>query len=149
MIDIEDSVVIEQPVDRVFEFTTDLNNNAKWQSDIVVAEQTSEGRFGLGATYRCINRFLGKEIESEGVISDFEPDRICSFQFTSDSVSGESSYVFQPVNGYTKFTTVGRIKLNHFKLAGLLVKRKAKQQVRKDLEKLKKVLENQSDLEIS
>ena len=141
MIDIEDSVVIKQPVDRVFKFATDLNNNAKWQSDILVAEQTSDGRFGLGATYRCVNRFLGKEIESEGVISDFEPDKKCSFKFTSDSVTGENSYLFQPVNGYTKFTTVGKIKLNQFKLAGMLVGRIAKQQVRKDLKKLKRVLE--------
>ena len=141
MIEIEDSVIIKKPVDRVFKFTTDLTNNAKWQSEILVAEQTSDGQFGLGATYRCVNRFLGKRIESEGVISDFEPDKICSFQFSSGSVSGESSYLFQPVNGYTKFTTVGSIKLNNFKLAALLVKRKARQQVRNDLKKLKQVLE--------
>jgi uncharacterized membrane protein len=142
MIEIEDSVIIKKPVDRVFEFATDLKNNAKWQSDILVAEQTSDGQFGVGATYRCINRFLGKRIESEGVISDFEPYKICSFRFSSGSVSGESSYLFQPVNGYTRFTTVGSIKLNNFKLAGLLVKRKARQQVRNDLQKLKHVLEN-------
>jgi uncharacterized membrane protein len=141
MIEIEDSVIIKKPVDRVFKFATDLNNNAKWQSEILVAEQTSDGQFGLGATYRCVNRFLGKRIESEGVISDFEPDKICSFRFSSGSVSGESSYLFQPVNGYTKFTTVGNIKLNNFKLAALLVKRKARQQVRNDLKKLKQVLE--------
>ena len=141
MIEIEDSVIIKKPVDRVFKFTTDLTNNAKWQSEILVAEQTSDGQFGLGATYRCVNRFLGKRIESEGVISDFEPDKICSFRFSSGSVSGESSYLFHPVNGYTKFTTVGSIKLNNFKLAALLVKRKARQQVRNDLKKLKQVLE--------
>lgn len=142
MIEIEGSVFINQPVKKVFEFTTNLGNNAKWQTDIIVAEQTSPGPFGLGATYRCVNRFLGRRFESKGVISEFEPDKICSFRFTSGSVSGESSYLFQSINGSTKITTLGNLELNNYKLAGFLVKRKARQQVRDDLQKLKRLLEN-------
>lgn len=142
MIEIKDSVYINQPVKKVFEFTTNLSNNAKWQTDIVVAEQTSPGPFGLGATYRCVNRFLGRRFESEGIISEFEPNKLCSFKFTSGSVSGESSYLFRSKNGSTQITTLGHLTLNNYKLAGFLVKRKARQQVRDDLQKLKRLLEN-------
>lgn len=66
----ENSVVISQPVQQVFEFVADPRNNAKWQTDILELEMTSEIHFGLGAAYRCVNRFMGEHIESEGVITD-------------------------------------------------------------------------------
>ena len=66
----ENSVVISQPVEQVFEFVTNPRNNAKWQTDILEMEMTSEIHFGLGAAYRCVNRFMGEHIESEGVITD-------------------------------------------------------------------------------
>ena len=54
----ENSVVIDQPLKRVFDFVTDLSNNAKWQTDILELEVTSEGRFELGSTYRCLRSHL-------------------------------------------------------------------------------------------
>jgi len=66
----ENSVVISQPVAQVFEFVTNPRNNAKWQTDILELEMTSGNHLGLGAAYRCVNRFMGKHIESEGVITD-------------------------------------------------------------------------------
>lgn len=142
MIDIDESVYIDTPIDKVFEFTTDLNNNVRWQTDVSVAELTSEGPLGLGATYRCVNRFLGQRFETEGFISRYEPHRVCSFRFTSGGVDGESSFLFESVNGGTQFTTRAKLKLNRYKLAGILLKYKAKQQVRADLVKLKNLLEN-------
>ena len=63
-------MVISQPVEQVFEFVTNPRNNAKWQTDILELEMTSGNHLGLGAAYRCVNRFMGKHIESEGVIRD-------------------------------------------------------------------------------
>ena len=75
----ENSVIINRPVNKVFEFITDLNNNPIWQTDILELAMTSGGRFGLGSTYRCVNRFMGKRIETEGMITGYEPDRACFF----------------------------------------------------------------------
>jgi hypothetical protein len=143
MIKIDDSIYIETPVRRVFEFATSVENTVLWQSDVIASEQTSEGPVGKGATYRVTNRFLGQLLDAEGVVSEFIPDEICSFQFTSGPVSGESSYVFQSVNGGTRFTARGRLEIKIFKLAGFLLNRKARKQVRHDLEKLKRLLENE------
>ena len=142
MIDIEESVYIDKPIAKVFDFTTNLNNNPHWQSNVSLVEQTSQGPFGLGATYRCVNRFLGKQFETEGFISRYEPHRICSFYFTSGGVNGESSFIFESVNGGTRFTTAAKLEMETFKIAGFIVKRSARQQVRGDLKKLKKLLEN-------
>ncbi|MCP4458811.1 MAG: hypothetical protein GY816_12430, partial [Cytophagales bacterium] len=65
----ENSVVISQPVEQVFEFATNPKHNAKWQRGILELEMTSENHFGTGAAYRCVNRCIGKHIKSEGIIT--------------------------------------------------------------------------------
>ena len=60
----ENSVLIKQPVGRVFDFVTNIRNNPKWQTGILELAMTSEGPFELGSTYRCVNRFMGKRIET-------------------------------------------------------------------------------------
>jgi len=138
----ENSVVIEQPIEKVFKFVTDLHNNAKWQTDILELESTSDGRLGIGSTYRCVNRFMGKRLETEGVITDYVPDKICSIRITNGSVRGVNSFLFEVVNGGTKVTAVGELDMGYFKLAKILVNRKVNQQLKKDMLKLKRVLEN-------
>lgn len=142
MIHIHESVFIRQPVATVFEYVTDLNNNAAWQSGILETAITSPGATGVGSTYRCVNRFLGMQFESEGVIIEYEPNRICTYLFTSGSVSGQSRYIFESRNEGTLFTTSGTLELKHLKLAGFLVNRKARSQARHDLLHLKTIMEN-------
>ncbi len=142
MIQIHESVFIRQPVERVFEYVTDLSNNPAWQSGILATAITSEGAVGVGSTYSCVNRFMGIRIESAGEILEYEPNRLCTYLFTSGSVSGESRFVFESQNQGTLLTTSGRLKLKHLKLAGFLVNRKARHQARHDLQKLKTIMEN-------
>ncbi len=138
----ENSVSINQPVGKVFEFVINLKNNAKWQTDILELEMTSEGALELGSTYRCVNRFMGKRIETEGVITEFVPDQACSFQITSGAVTGENSFLFEAVNGATKFTTSADLNLGFFILGKIIVKRKIIQQLKHDMLQLKRILEN-------
>jgi len=138
----ENSVMINQPVQQVFEYVTDFTNNAAWQTDILEMEITSEGRFGRGTTYRCVNRFMGTSLETEGSVTEFEPDRRCRIRITSGIVTGTSSLDFEAVEGGTRFTASGDLDLGFFKLARLLVKRKINQQLKKDMLNLKLILEN-------
>ena len=142
MIKFENSVVIKQPVRRVFDYVTDISNNPKWQTDILELAITSEGPFELGSTYRCVNRFMGKRIETEGIIIEYEPDRTCSFRIVSGTVTGQSSFLFEPMNGYTKFTTAAELDLGVLSLGSVIVKRKINTQLKTDMLKLKNILEN-------
>jgi hypothetical protein len=138
----QETIDIEQPVETVFTFTTEIDNNHLWQTDILEAKQTSEGDFGLGATYRCVNEFLGRRIETEGVISEFEPEKKCTFKFLSGDVTGESTYIFEPSEGGTRFTTLGDLNMNLFSLGKWLISHFAKSQIKADLKRLKQILEN-------
>ncbi len=139
---LENSVTINQPVKKVFDFVTNLKNNTRWQTDILELEMTSEGHFELGSTYRCVNRFMGQRLETEGIITDYMADRTCSFRITSGLVTGESNFFFEAVDGATKFTTTANLDLKYFKFGKILVKRKISKQLKNDMFQLKKILEN-------
>ena len=138
----ENSVLIDRPVEQVFQYVTDFSNNSRWQTDLLDMEMTSGGNFGQGSTYRCVNRFMGQHIETEGLITEYEPDRQCSIRITTGPVIGTSNLCFEAVNGSTRFTTAGELDLTFFRLAKLLVKRKIKKQLTNDMAKLKAILEN-------
>ena len=138
----ENSVVISQPVDQVFEFVTNLRNNAKWQTNILELELTSENHFGLGVTYRCVNLFMGKKIETEGVITDYRPGKTCCIRIATGSFTGECNMFFEAVGDGTKFTTFGDLDVRYFKLLKMIATRKINQQIKKDMLKLKYILEN-------
>ena len=63
-------------------------------------------------------------------------------QISSGTVNGTSSLFFEAVDGGTKFTTAGELDLAYFKLVKMIVNRKINQQIKKDMLKLKDVLEN-------
>ena len=138
----KNSVIISQPVEQVFEFVTNVRNNTKWQTDILELEMTSKNHFGTGATYRCLNRFMGKRIESEGVITDYAPAKACCILITTGSFTGECSMFFEAVEDGTKFTASGDLDMRYFKLLKMVAKRKINQQIKKDMLKLKYILEN-------
>ncbi|MFZ0131790.1 MAG: SRPBCC family protein [Desulfobacterales bacterium] len=144
MIDIEDSVTIDRPVESVFAFATNLANNTCWQTDVILTEQTSTGPFGEGATYRVVNRFMGQYFDSEGIIAEYVPNRSCTYRFTAGPVAGESRFIFEEVDGGTRFVTRSTIELKNFKKLGFIIRRKARHQVRNDLWKLKELLEKKA-----
>jgi uncharacterized membrane protein len=142
MMKLEDNVIIQRSPDKVFAFTTDIKNNPKWQSDILEIEQITDGTFGRGATYRCVNIFMGQRFESEATVSEYIPAQKCSYKIKAGSINGENNFIYETVNGGTKFTTRVRLRMGFLALAGGLFKRTAKEQIKKDLNRLKNILEN-------
>jgi carbon monoxide dehydrogenase subunit G len=138
----ENSVDIDQPVEKVFEFVTDPRNNAKWQTDILELEMISGNHSGLGATYRCVNRFMGKRIETENEIIDYAPGKSCCVRITNGVLTGKCSMFFKALKDGTKFTASGELDLRYFKLLKMIAARKINQQINQDMLRLKYILEN-------
>jgi uncharacterized membrane protein len=138
----ENSVVIIQPVEQVFEFVTDPLNNAKWQTDILELEITSENHFGLGTTYRCVNRFMGRRIESENEITDYSVGKAYCIRITNGVLTGKCSMSFNKFEDGTKFAVSGNLDMRYFRLLKMIATRKINQQIKEDMLKLKYILEN-------
>jgi hypothetical protein len=88
---------------------------------------------------------MGQYLDSVGVISEYVPNKICTYHFTGGPVVGESRFIFKPIEEGTRFITRSMIELKNLRMLDFAVRRKARRQVKDDLRKLKKILENKND----
>ena len=84
MLSIEQSVVIDRPVEQVFDYVTNVENMVEWTGPTIEASQTSEGPPGVGATTSRISNFLGRRIDTQMQITEFEPNKLV----VSKAISG-------------------------------------------------------------
>jgi uncharacterized membrane protein len=145
MIKVENSIVINRPVDEVFEFVSNIENNPLWQGATLEAKKTSEGALRVGSTSATVTKFLGRRIEASGEITEYEPNQKLSSKITSGPIPAKSSASFErAAEGQTKFSIVFEADATgFFKLAEPLVRRAAQRQIDNDHATLKDILEAQ------
>src|SRR5215208_1276216 len=59
-IQVDQSVVIERPLEEVFAFLADPENDAQWTPMVTETRKTSEGPLGVGTRYEQSGHFLGR-----------------------------------------------------------------------------------------
>ncbi len=144
MISIEQTVVINKPVEQVFDYLTDVEKMVEWQSSRSEATKTSDGPVGVGTTSSRIANFLGRRIETVMETVEFDPNKLV----VNKSISGPMSpmqerLTFESVEGGTKLSVLLEGEIGGlFKLAAPLVARRARSQVNNDMETIKDLLES-------
>ena len=140
----EHTVVIERPVEEVFAFAADPNNDTLWQSTSLETEQTSEGPVDVGTTFRNTSKFLGRRIESTYEVTENDPPHKQCVRITSGPIPGSGCYLFEPAGGgdSTRFTQRFEAEVGgFFRLAEPLVGRAIRRQQEADMATLKDMLE--------
>jgi hypothetical protein len=138
---VESSIDIQRPIEDVFTFITQVKNAAKWQDSTVETRQTSPGPMGAGATMHHVGKFLGRRIENDAKVYEFELNRTFAYK-GGGALPVDIRYRFEPIACGTKFTVIyGGEPGAFFKLAEPLVKRASAKLLAGDLKKLKQVLE--------
>jgi uncharacterized protein YndB with AHSA1/START domain len=105
MIRAESSVLIQRPVEAVFQFVAVdfFANYRKWSPEVVELEQTSAGALHPGSTGRQVRCDSGHRSESSFRVTTYEPLQAIVFA----SISGPRfrvEYRFQPVASATRVT---------------------------------------------
>lgn len=72
--EIERTVTVDQPVDRVFAYLSDFTTTTDWDPGTVRTERLA-GEGGVGTRYRNISKFLGRETELDYLVVEHEPDQ--------------------------------------------------------------------------
>ena len=138
----EISTTINRPIDAVFDYTTNPENDATWQSGVLESEIASGGPMRVGATTREVRQFLGKRMESQAEIIEYEPNAKIGFKSTSGPVQYKATQSYEPVDGGTKLTVTGEAETGgFFKLAEGLVVRMFEKEMQDALGKLKVLME--------
>ncbi len=136
------SVVIDRPIEEVFAFATEAENEPLWQSTSLETEQTSGGPVGVGTTFRNTHKFLGRRIDSTYEVTENEPPRRQCVRVTSGPIPGSGCYLFEPAEGGTRFTQRFEAEIGgFFRLAEPLVGRAIRRQMDVDMATLKDLLE--------
>jgi uncharacterized protein YndB with AHSA1/START domain len=149
MLKVEQSVVIDKPVEQVWSFLTDFQNTPKWDIGVLETRQTSEGPAGLGTTFENIGPFLGRSAVREYKVTEYEPNRRVTVKLITPAKfvkQAEVSYTFEPVKNGTKLSFTGGIEFGgFFKLIQPILLQRAKKDGQGDLENLKRLMEVQTD----
>lgn len=142
MVKVEGTVVINRPIEEVFEFLTKPDNFPQWQGSVLEAKQTSEGPVRVGTTGQVASHFLGRRIESTWEVTAYELNRKTALKTTSGPIPYTQSANLESVDDGTVVTLVAEYEVGgFFKLAEPIVARVAQRQADADNANLKDLME--------
>lgn len=138
------SIEISRPIDEVFEYT-----NAKvadW-SLTVVEHEVVEDKDGVGTTFRCVTEDHGRRMDFQGVVTLWEPPTRSAIRLTGKMFDIQAEYRFEDLNGSTRVTQASTVTGKGvtrimFLLFGWLMNKQGCKAAYKELESLKKKLED-------
>jgi uncharacterized membrane protein len=143
MFSVEISTVIRRPVEQVFAFLSDFENWPKWVPGSIEARKTSDGPTGHGTTWRGVSNVLGRRVESESEVIEFEPNRKITWKYKPGAIQqAKAQATFEPDEGGTRFTlTLEGDSGGFLKLAEPVFANLAKRQFEAGLANLKELME--------
>lgn len=92
---------IHLPAGEVAEFFFDASNNPKWQNGMVSCEWLSDPPIAVGSTYVQLARFMGRDVKSTFVVTDFEPGRMIRIETIESSFPIQVERKVEPIDEST------------------------------------------------
>lgn len=86
MMQLDRTVTVPRPVDRVFGFLADFTTTEQWDPGTVSTERLS-GDGGVGTRYRNVSRFLGRRTELDYVVADLQAPRLIRLRGRNSTVT--------------------------------------------------------------
>jgi uncharacterized membrane protein len=142
MITVERSVHINKPAADIYRFMEDFANDAKWQADLVSSKKTSDGPMGVGTTGLYVQKFMGREMKNEVMVTVYEPPKRFGAKTTSGPVQFEYVLTLEDMGGGTHlYMNMKGEPGGFFKVAEGLIKKELEKGLDRDLAKLKELME--------
>jgi uncharacterized protein YndB with AHSA1/START domain len=109
---IESAVSISRPVEAVFAFVADANNDKRWRSMVVETRWLSGTPGQVGARYRQVLSQPGSTYEADSEVTAAEPNRRLAFQtFARDQVKLNGTWSFAPEGVHTRLRLTLEVEL--------------------------------------
>jgi uncharacterized protein YndB with AHSA1/START domain len=141
---IQGDIVINRPIDEVFDFAANERNEPEYNPEMTLAEMVTQGPIGVGSKFHCVMtgaRAADMTIE----YTEFDrPRRLASTAHLS-SMDINGTLLFEPQGQSTKMKWLWNIEPRGFmKLLGPIVRRMGERQELANWTGMKKVIEAQS-----
>ncbi len=102
----EKSVVVNRPVQSVFEFILNGANNKLWRSSVLDVKPLSEAPYGAGSKFQQGLKGPGGRIAGDYEITECRPNELIRFQVTAGPARPAGTYRFEPQGASTTVTFV-------------------------------------------
>jgi uncharacterized protein YndB with AHSA1/START domain len=141
MITIGLAITINQPVERVFEFVSDMRNGPAWLGTSK-SEKVSVGPIGVGSRFDQQMEIMGKNETLKFEYLEFEPPTYFSYKYSSSFFTSEDGYEFEAVEGGTRLVYKSEMEFSGMARFGSgFIEKGVKKQQTDNLKKLKQALE--------
>jgi uncharacterized membrane protein len=149
VIRVEENVEINRRVEEVFSYTSDLENLPQWAATVrEVRQDAPRGPLREGERFTLMQKALGRRFEAPFEVIDYEPNlRYAHRSRESHPVPVTMAFTYEPLSSEgTRFTP--RIEAEpggFFGLAGPVLQRAIRRQMRTNLKTLKYLLEGREE----
>ena len=110
MVRIEGEIIIDRPVQEVFDFVADERNEPLYNHRMLHAEQVSTGPIGLGVRFRAEVESMGRTAEMTIENTGYERPRRLASTTRMSTMDIEGVLLFEPVDGKTRMRWRWQVK---------------------------------------
>ena len=150
---IHTSVHLPLPAKEAFALATDPSHATQWQSRFEDVQQTSTGPLEVGTTFRTTSRMLGRPVQNQFKVTEYEPGHIYATRGSSEYAEFVSRWTFEDEEGGSRLTVdleataKARLTQAAEALMGSWFERAYRRNLESDLESLTLLAESGGELE--
>ena len=137
MVRFNNNIMVDRPVNSVFQFVADFENMPKWNYYVVQVSKVTPGPIGIGTTFRQLRKIDTQQYK----IITFEPDRKVAIETLPPAPDLRMQFTFEPAGDNTILTDAWELKGGLLGIFGSLASGQVKAAVAENLSKLKQLLE--------
>jgi uncharacterized protein YndB with AHSA1/START domain len=145
MITLEQSMLINRPINDVFQFIADFENYPKWNHSILACKRTSESPTDVGSIFDSKMIYMRQKYSAPLEITEYQPNQKITFYANKFGFFKwfRGILTFEKLNSVTKVTVTTETDLSgFFKLMSFIMPVLGKRSWNKHLGELKSILES-------
>jgi uncharacterized protein YndB with AHSA1/START domain len=144
VVNVQTEVVINRPRAKVAEYAANPDNAPTWYVNIHRSQPLTDDPLGVGSKAAFTAKFLGQELNYTYEFMEYLPGEKLVMRTAQGPFPMQTTYTWTDDGGGTRMVLGNSGSPSGFsKLAGLVMAPMIRRQTRKDLQKLKSILEGQ------
>ena len=142
MVSVQTDIHIDRPRAEVADFAANPDNAPRWYVNIHSSQRLDGGRLGPGSKVAFMAKFLGRELNYTYEFVEYVPGEKLVMRTDQGPFPMQTTYTWTDDAGGTRMTLGNSGRPSGFsRLAGLVMEPMMRRENRKDLQRLKAILE--------